>query len=535
MTAVSEQFYRPKPTSYDIPYLVERATDGLLRVPSFQRNYVWDAEDVRKLFDSIWRGFPIGTLLLWRNKADAGEVKLGPINIDVPSRTDALWVVDGQQRLISLVGVLSKSLRGIDDRFEIYFDLRRQRFVTSGKAHVPATWLPLRVAIETRSLLAWLREHEVDLEEKDFDVADALGGALRDYQVPAYIVENNDDRVLREVFDRVNSAGKPIRRAAIFHALFASDTDPGSPSSVVESLKRLEFGAIEPERVVQSLLAIRGGDVQRDLHDEFSPDEELSDWYDKTDLALERSVKFLQENGIPHIALMPATLPLPVLAAFFHLHPDPDPWIRNLLLKWLWRGWVHGFGRRGQTPALRQAVRAVNPKKSHPEDAPSDEDAVLSLLKTVPDDAPSSVQVNPFRTDKAAGRLLLLALASLRPRSSSGEVIDIPRSLNEYGSAAIGEIVKNQRADAAARTFWLPGTPRLSGHESLDVLRSHGISSSAASFLASGSEDAFLDQRRAALHTLTLDFLTARVDAKGLVRRSLSSLVVEDENDEERP
>jgi hypothetical protein len=51
------------------------------------------------------------------------------------------------------------------------------------------------------------------------------------------------------------------------------------------------------------------------------------------------------------VLLMPNTLPIRVLAAFFHLRPTPDPWILRLLGRWLWRGWVHGFGKEGgQTP-----------------------------------------------------------------------------------------------------------------------------------------------------------------------------------------
>lgn len=528
---VPEQFYRPKPTSYDIPQLVDRALDGLLRVPKFQRNFVWDPADVRKLFDSIWRGFPIGTLLLWRNRAEAGEVKLGPIQFDVEQRTDALWVVDGQQRLISLVGVLNKKYRSIDDRFEVYFDLRRGRFVTSSKSSVPQTWLPLREALETRSLLSWLRNHDDDLEPHDFDVADALGGALRDYQVPAYIVENNDDAVLREVFDRVNSAGKPIRRAAIFHALFASDTDPGSPATVTESLKRLGFGEIEQLRVVQSMLALRGGDVQRDLHDEFSSGEDISDWYDKTEQALERAVKFLQGQGVAHISLMPATFPLPVLAVFFYLHPEPDPWTLNLLSKWLWRGWTHGFGKHGQTPALRQAVRIVHPKKGSPEEAPSESDAALALIRTVPDEEPGDLHLVPFRSAKASGRLAQLALAAQEPLTLDGGKINLAAEFEDRGGKAVTELIKNRRTDLGARGFWPIGAPTPTGTESDEVLKSHVISPRAAAFLKDKQIDDFVAARRLDIEQLTRRFLSARVDAKSLLRPPLSLLVVEEEDD----
>src|SRR5262250_2636070 len=169
-----EQFRRPKPATFAIPELVRQGLAGALRIPSFQRNFVWDAKDVRKLFDSIWRGFPIGTLLLWKHPAPSGTAKLGPLELRVEPRSDALWVVDGLQRVASLTGVLSSAGRRVDERFDVYFDLRRPRFVTGRRAAAPPTWLPLQEALETRKLLAWLREHTEDLEPADLDLADAL-------------------------------------------------------------------------------------------------------------------------------------------------------------------------------------------------------------------------------------------------------------------------------------------------------------------------------------------------------------------------
>ncbi len=528
MTQVLQQVRSTRADTYNIPNLLSLGLGGHLRVPHFQRNFVWDADDVRKLFDSIWRGFPLGTLLLWRHEAPAQTTGFGALQLSVPSQPDALWVVDGQQRLTSLIGVLTKSPRGIDERFEVYFDLRRRRFVTSQKATVPPTWLPLHEAIDTRSLLGWLRDHALDLDGEDLDVADALGGALRDYEVPAYIVESDDEFVLREIFDRVNSAGKPIGRFDVFHALFASGSDPESPATVVTALERLGFGTLDPSRVVQTLIALRCGNVQRDLHDEFDSNGQVGEWYDLTEQALSRAITFLRAQGVPHLALLPSTLPLPVLGAFFHLHPEPDPWTLKLLARWLWRGWVHGFGRRGQTPALRQAIRAVNPVKGSPAAAPDEGGAVIVLLKTVPDEVPPVPAVTPFRTDTAAGRLVLLALAAQRPLDAVGAPLDIAGLLQGAGIGPVTELIPNRRGDVGARGFWSPDGVAFSGDLPEAVLRSQAVSSLTASLLREGRVDEFLEHRRTDVLALTQRYLAARVEAKALVRPPLSSLVVPD-------
>jgi hypothetical protein len=523
----NELINRPRPSTWTIPQLVSAAIGGHLRIPKFQRGFTWDSSDVKKLFDSIWRGFPIGNLILWQNRADAGVVNFGPIAIEADSRPDALWVVDGQQRLASLVGALVKEFRDKDDRFQVYFDLRHKQFVSRAKS-IPATWLPLNEALETRTRLTWLREHGNDLEDEDLAVADALGGAIRDYQVPAYVVEGHDDFLLREVFDRVNSAGKPIGRAETFHALFASESEPGSPATVVDSLKRLRFGLIDEDRVVQSLLALRGGDVQRNLHDEFEEGEDPAEWYELVEVALERAIAFLREEGVPHLLLIPSTLPLPVLAVFFHLHPDPDPWTKRLLARWLWRGWALGFGHRGQTPALRQSIRAVNPHKRSSDSVPSEYDAVATLLSLVGDEEPPYPKLEPFKTNSAAGRIALLALTILNPLSPAGTPIDIVGELEAHGRAAITELVPGNRANLAARGFWSVGLARPNGTESARVLASHAINEAAAEALRRKDIDTFLRTRGAEVLPLIHRYISARVDAKALTRPPLADLVVED-------
>lgn len=507
--------------SFGIPELVALAGQGRLRVPTFQRSFVWDAADVRQLFDSLYRGFPVGTILLWRRPGEAGTISFGPIEVEVDEAADALWVVDGQQRITSLFGALSPVHQGVDDRFEVYFDLESQRFVNPRRGTVPSRSVPVREVLETRSLLNWTRRHEADLDAGDLDLVDQLGGVLRDYKVPAYIVTGDDQNLLREIFDRVNSAGKPIRRAQVFHALFARDGVPGSPSSVRDELRHTRFGAIEENRIVQSLLAIRGGNVQRDIRDEFGADEDPVDWFDRAEQALVRAIGFLKSDGVPHVLVMPRAAPLPVLAAFFFLHPQPAPWNLRLLSRWLWRGWVHGWG--GSDAAVRKAVNLVNPAKGQPERAPSEYEAVSRLLASVPDREPPSLPLTGFRTDKAASRLILLALASLRPTDRDGRLIDLGEILDKWGVRAITEFVRGRRSHAAARGFWPhPEYVLLRGANS-KVLASHLVSAEMMDHL--DDADTFVRLRAGALADLVREFLANKVEAGALVRPPLSELV----------
>ncbi|MCA9641815.1 MAG: DUF262 domain-containing protein, partial [Myxococcales bacterium] len=85
-----------------IPELVGLVTAGRVRIPVYQRGLVWKASDVLKLLDSVYRGYPIGSLLLHQRPGPAKRFELGPLVIHAREEQHALDVVDGQQRLVSL-------------------------------------------------------------------------------------------------------------------------------------------------------------------------------------------------------------------------------------------------------------------------------------------------------------------------------------------------------------------------------------------------------------------------------------------------
>ncbi|MFN3200519.1 MAG: DUF262 domain-containing protein [Bradymonadia bacterium] len=119
--------HRPsiKAETLHVDELVNRAFSGHIRVPRFQRGLKWRDTDVQKLFDSIHRGFPVGTLLMWSRRAESEMVQFGQTRIDAPATDDAWWVVDGQQRLTSLVaGLKHPNPEDREDQFVVYYDLQ---------------------------------------------------------------------------------------------------------------------------------------------------------------------------------------------------------------------------------------------------------------------------------------------------------------------------------------------------------------------------------------------------------------------------
>jgi uncharacterized protein with ParB-like and HNH nuclease domain len=55
--------------------LLEQIDSGTVLLPEFQRGYVWNRDQVRGLMRSLYRGYPVGGLLMWETDADAGSVR----------------------------------------------------------------------------------------------------------------------------------------------------------------------------------------------------------------------------------------------------------------------------------------------------------------------------------------------------------------------------------------------------------------------------------------------------------------------------
>src|SRR5438874_11755562 len=96
-----------------IKQLVTDYRAGHIVIPEFQREYVWRKSKAPRLIDSLYRGFPISSLLLWQSTEDVRARRRAPR----PQRSALMnWLIDGQQRVITL----SRTMNG-DEGIEFVF------------------------------------------------------------------------------------------------------------------------------------------------------------------------------------------------------------------------------------------------------------------------------------------------------------------------------------------------------------------------------------------------------------------------------
>lgn len=524
---------RPRAEAWSIERLVAAVRHGQVRIPRFQRPLRWEAGDVRKLFDSIHRGYPIGTLLFWKNRAAPGTLVLGPLRIDAPGTSDAYHVVDGQQRMVSLAAALlaEPSEAGI---FGLYFDLEQGDFVSPRKGRIPPeSWLPLDQVLDSERLMAWLLDRPL-VRARHQASALRVGKRIREYEVPIYVLETADEQVLRDVFARINTNGKRMQQSEVFDALLGDRTgeEPPTLRSLSGNIARSGFGRIDEKVLLKTLGAILDLDVGKGLGTGIDP-ARIRDGLSRLARAVEAAVVFLRRDaGIPHISLLPYKLVLAPLGRFFDRHPLPHSRSRELLARWVWRGALDG-SHRGDTVALRRTIDVIGN---------GEHDAIQQLLGLVGKD-PVAPEAGEFDFRHAASKIETLGLLDFAPRHLvTGSRIEISDVLvgAEKDRSAIPQIVRPPRGSAGDfrrvgnRILHPPAGKRRMAELLLStgdpaVLASHAVGAEARSALADRDFERFLALREAAVRERVSRLLMRRARWGETDRPPIDSLTVPDE------
>lgn len=120
----------PQPSVDRIEDLARRILNADILLPKFQRDFVWDKPQVLQLWDSVARGYPIGSILLWQSRQELrsqNQIADLPINLPKPDYP-VNYLLDGQQRLSSICGAMYWMRTDPTSPWNIAYDLREDRF-----------------------------------------------------------------------------------------------------------------------------------------------------------------------------------------------------------------------------------------------------------------------------------------------------------------------------------------------------------------------------------------------------------------------
>lgn len=214
------------PGQYELSHLLADIDLGKLALPEIQRPFVWKKKAVRDLLDSMYRGFPVGYLMLW----NAAQVDSRVIGEDGKQHTPTEFIVDGQQRLTSLYAVIKGKEVTFHDfskgRIRIGFRPRDGRFEVSDAAiekdpeflpDITSIWVGQGWEV-VNGFIDRLKEAKPealagDNESQLRDALHQLQG-LSDYPFQAVRIGHEvDEEKVAEIFMRVNSGGTQLKQA----------------------------------------------------------------------------------------------------------------------------------------------------------------------------------------------------------------------------------------------------------------------------------------------------------------------------------
>lgn len=521
--------------------LLKRAKEGRLRVPKFQREYVWRRQDIVDLFDSIARQYPVGTLFLWgAQPIPSSRPKIGPLVL--PEYKGETWLVlDGQQRLTTLVGVLladevqwNADSDEDPNRWRLFFDAQANAFThVRDNGVVPLNYLPVPSLLDTVKLFSQVQKLLSSSTSKEETLvwaarAQEVARAIQGYRIPLVEIKTNSLSVAVESFSRLNKKGRSIGQDEMFSALtyregkstqfhLAAEID-----AVQSKLVRAGFGEVDREVVLRAVLTAANLDLYRTdwtrLGDQVKQDvkTQLPDAVAEASRGLEAAVAFLKEIGVANSRMLPYSMQLVALSAFFGRNKVFTPEQQYFLTKWFWASSFTGWFSSGNAALMR---RLVDEMRDDVSSNPSP-----TSLKYMDVSEPALTVPQRFDMRSARVRATLCVLLGHGPRKPDGQIMNLEQAsafLVERGSESMATVCYTvQSADLrrSPANRLLDVAPAVAGQAKkwlldLDdsvrdqVLLSHAIEPNTIMLLQQGEHDKFLQKRLEFISRIEHDFM----------------------------
>lgn len=380
--------------------IVEKAVTHRWGVPEFQRAFVWSPQKVRDLIDSLWRGYPVGSFLIWYAPED-----VEPRTVE-DAQEPAAWVVDGQQRTTALCLLMGRKpfwwpeewnriLNRHDVRFNVlteeepYFSLRSAAM----RGDAAKTWVSVREILsaddEKLSELVQKLLAALNLPPSKFGMLwtrlDAVR-RVREIEIPILSIALDIEEVT-EIFARLNSAGTKVTEADIALALAASNNPGWARSEFLPFLTELEEAGfdIDPNVVFRSVVAIGLSRARlKEVPRKYWSSDGLRQAWKQTRAAWKRTIQYVEQRGILSADVLPtknALIPVVILADRF-----PDTFASDGPFRWFLHATRSGRYGASALTALETDVKGIESATSGQQGLAALRENLSSWEPLTPDD-----------------------------------------------------------------------------------------------------------------------------------------------------
>lgn len=428
---MSEEKRLLQPENHNKKYesLFNEIDTGQIKLPMFQREFVWEKEQSAKLIDSIIKGFPIGTFIFWKTREelrsykDVGNHKLP----DTPKGDYVQYILDGQQRITSLYAIrkgirINKDGKEIDYK-DIFIDLTMQpesdESLTTTDTH--SEYDSGRYISVHRLLTSQISDLLDEFGREKLRVIEFYKGKLVNYDFSTITIKDYPIEIACEIFSRINTGGKSL---TIFEIMVAKTYDESKCFDLADRFETLRDGSEEekrclaeakfdtlPESIVMQCVsaivikAVRGRDILKIKRDVF-----INTWAPMVE-SLFSAVDFIRsELRIPVSHLLPYPALIIPLTYFFYYTSNKKPSSKQIKLLeqfFYWCGVTERYGSASDTKITDDLNKIDAIIKS---DEPKYLESELSISKEV-------IKQTYFSTGNAFCKSILCLLVYNQPRS----------------------------------------------------------------------------------------------------------------------
>lgn len=348
--------------------LISEIRTGQVKIPQFQRKFVWDINASAKLLDSIIKGYPIGTFIYWRTNERLRSIRnLGNIELPEPRKGEFVnYVLDGQQRLTSLFaalkGLVIKDENGRESDYSkmyINFEAKEDEdIVTTEPSKLePKTYIKIKDLMEGGlSLLASYPQEYHGLIEK-------YKGIIQSYTFAIINLKNAPIDVATEVFTRLNVGGRAL---TLFEIMVAKTYDVERNFDLAEKYEELkeelrasQYDTIPSATVLQAVSIILKKDCTRRQILKLEKDEFIDIW-DEAVNCIKQSIDFFRSYGILVSRILPYNALIVPFSYYFYLNKTaPTGLVKDRLVDFFWRASLGYRYSSGVESKLAQDIEKI--------------------------------------------------------------------------------------------------------------------------------------------------------------------------------
>lgn len=363
---------------YFIRHLISDLERGKIRIPSFQRGFVWEPERVAYFIDSIYKGFPFGSILIWRTRTPLKhERNLGPYKLPDSSPEYPIdYILDGQQRITSLFGIFQTSLTPEEnqtiDWINLFFEINSQesipfRYLEDPNNYDINKFFPLKYVFDTRKYRQSTRNLEPTLADKIDDLVTIFTEAI----IPVEKFESEERQYVATVFERINRQGIELDTLQLLSVWnWSEDFDLQEKfKTITEELEPFGF----QELGSNLLLKCCSGVIMNNSNPEAFVDlegNEVRQRFDEIKTGIFGAIDFLKDQlSIFSLKLLPMENILVVLSSFFaSAQKQPLPLSQDqyqVIKDWFWRSCFSKRYARGGAKSTNIDLLEINKLKTN--------------------------------------------------------------------------------------------------------------------------------------------------------------------------